>query len=406
MDIIKYAVGGIDLILPGKSPIAIDPIRVCAIDMVKDFDDSFFPVFHIVLSVSKDMYYEVLENKTTVKFRIKMDYLNMKDTRRLPKTCFNELFTAFIDEYTPYTESELTNAVRESEGTKDTNSLRDFENSLDLYLFKESDLNNSKKITNVVIQKGSMLDVITYLMAKSGFTSNVLMEGLDNRDVYNDIIIPPVNLLSNLAYLENQYGFYNTWSTLFFDIDRTYLLSKKGGCRAYKVHEPRKVMLNVSANTNPNGAYSIGELKNGVYKYNITKNALSVASTSITTDAILGNNTLMINSITGEVDSIKSEAIDRSGNFKVMVNKYNNRYIIEAEKNNNEDSYICTINLKEFDISAFTPNKEFLIHYEDEKANKEYGGVYRLSKVEYSFTKDGSMYSISGIITLKRRKKK
>ena len=140
-------------------------------------------------------------------------------------------------------------------------------------------------------------------------------------------------------------------------------------------------------------------------EYNITKNAINVMSSSITEDAIIGNNTIMVNSITGESTTIDSTSIDRTGNYKVMVNKYDNPFIIEAEKNDNEDSFICQINLKEFDIRAFTPNKEFLVHYEDERSNKEYGGVYRLTKMEFVFGKDGSMFTVSGLMTLKRRKK-
>lgn len=405
MDIIKYQIGGIDMILPNKEPIAVDPIRVSAFDITKDFDSSFFPIVHLVLNVSKDMYYDIIENKTSIKFRINLNSLNLSDEKQLPKNVFNSLFTPFIDENTPYMERELTKKVRETEGTKDTITLRDFENIIELYLFKEDDIVNAKKITNVVIKRASMIDTITYLFTKSGIKSNVLMEPLDNNNIYNDIIIPPSNLLANLAYLENQYGLYNTWSTLFFDIDRIYLLSKRGGCWAYSTNEPKKVILNVGSNTSPNGIYSTGGLNNGVYGFNITKNAINVSSLSMTEDAIIGNNTIMINSITGETEKIDSNSIDRGGNYKVLVNKYDNPFIIQAEKNDNEDSYIVNINLKEFDMRAFTPNKEFIIYFEEEKANKEFGGLYRLTKLEYVFSKDGSMYSISGIMTLKRRKK-
>lgn len=405
MDIIKYQIGGIDMILPNKEPIAVDPIRVSAFDITKDFDSSFFPIVHLVLNVSKDMYYDIIENKTSIKFRINLNSLNLSDEKQLPKNVFNSLFTPFIDENTPYMERELTKKVRETEGTKDIITLRDFENILELYLFKEDDIVNAKKITNVVIKRATMIDTITYLFTKSGIKSNVLMEPLDNNNIYNDIIIPPSNLLANLAYLENQYGLYNTWSTLFFDIDRIYLLSKRGGCWAYSTNEPKKVILNVGSNTSPNGIYSTGGLNNGVYRFNITKNAINVSSLSMTEDVIIGNNTIMINSITGETEKIDSKFIDRGGNYKVLVNKYDNPFIIQAEKNDNEDSYIVNINLKEFDMRAFTPNKEFIIYFEDEKANKEFGGLYRLTKVEYVFSKDGSMYSISGIMTLKRRKK-
>lgn len=393
------------MILPNQDPVSIDTLRVCALDITKDFDDSFFPIVHLVLNVSREMYYCIIENKTTVKFRLNLNCINLSSEKQLPKNVFNALFSPFIDEHTPDTERELTKEVRKAEGTEDKESLRDFQNTIELYLFKEEDIINSKKITNVIIKEGSMLDVITYLFVKSGIKGNVLLESLDNRNVYKDIIIPPANLLGNLAYLENQYGFYNTWSTLFFDIDRIYLLSKKGGCWAYRSNEPKKVLLTVSSNANPNGAYSVGVFEDGTYKYNITKNAINVMSSSITEDAIIGNNTIMVNSITGESTTIDSTSIDRTGNYKVMVNKYDNPFIIEAEKNDNEDSFICQINLKEFDIRAFTPNKEFLVHYEDERSNKEYGGVYRLTKMEFVFGKDGSMFTVSGLMTLKRRKK-
>lgn len=405
----KYKIQSAELLLPNKSPYTIDPIKISDIKIEKDFEVNFFPLFSFTLALSIDEYYMILENKTNIQMKLRFEYskFDNNETELFTKLIFNDIFSFFIDENTPNFDKEIYNKQKEVENRGENGNLRDFSNSIELYLFKENDLNNSKKIINKVITRGTMLDSITYLLSSAGFRK-VMLEPLDNNRIYNEILLPPTDVIKNLSYLENQYGFYNAYSTLFMDFDIAYLLSKKsGGGRVYKTNENRKTNLYIGSNSSPETVYSGGYTDTTSYNIYITKDAVQFNSTTMTDDQIRGTNTLLVNGKTGDVHDITSPSIAKgNGNYSVKVDLYDNPFMVEAIKMDNEGSYVAVINVSEFDYFAFTPNKEFMLIFEDNGIGKQYGGSYRLTKCNMNFKKEGATYSLNGTMVLKKRKKK
>lgn len=400
----NYNVQAVQLMLPDKSIINLDPIRISDIELTRDYDNYFFPIFKFTMVLSADIYYTILENKTDIKIRIRMQYRN--SNKDYTKLLFNEIFSIYIDNNTPDLNKELRKTSDEVVSKNKNGNLSDFGTSIELYLFREDYLTYSNKIINKIIKSGSMLDTITFLLYSCGIRKNVLMENLDNRKIYSEILIPPLKLIPCLAYLENQFGFFNTYTTFFFDINYIYLLSKKSGCNVWRKGEVKTVVLHIFSNGTDynfmNGSY----YKDNQYHINVTKDSFVIESETVSRDAIEGTNRLMINNINGDVNEIKSSSIQRgSGNYKVVVNKYDNPFLINAEKNNNEDANILSVKIVDYDILNITPNKEFKVIFEDSKLSKEYGGIYRLTSNTSIFAKEGTEYTLKSVLELRKRVK-
>lgn len=402
----RYKITGADILLPKEDPIKIEPEALSDIQIIKDFDKSFFPIFKTVLALDPQTYFKIIDNKTEVRFRIRLEYYKYKENTPLAHTTkliFNDIFTAFIDEDTPSLDPKLMRAAKEKELTrKDGKVLNSFGSSIELYLFKEETLNSSKKVINKVISKGTMTDAVAYLLSKSG-VKNVLMDIFDNKSSYEEIILPPFTILGNLTYLEKQYGFYNTYATMFFDFDTAYIVDRTNKCTAYKKNEQKRIILNISAEATKTGFYSGTAEERDSYTIIITRGSVAFANDTISQDQIQGTNVMSIDSMNGDSTEIKTSTVNRGdGGMKVLVNKYGNKYLESCEKyDKEENSMTAAVDVVDFDMSFITPNKEYSFVFEDNALNKTRGGIYRVSKVIYDLKKHGDFYSIEGLMTFR-----
>lgn len=406
----RYRLESVKMMIPGKDPIEIEPFRVDSMEIMKDYDELFFPVFRMGLSLRNEDLYSLIKNKINVKFHIRMIYYEYEENSskmKSKKNVFDEVFTTFLEEETPNLDEKTMKSVREVNNKSDEDrDLNDFGSFIELYLFKEKDLSVGKSSVNYVFNNAKLDDVITFMLSKNG-AKKVLMTPLENKKNIPEIWVPPTTLIGGLYHLEQQYGFYSTYSTVFFDIDNLYILSKKVPCTTWRSGEKKRTTLIVASDLASEAFYSGTYEENGNVMINITKNAVVFNNSSVVSDQISGNNMMVVDQNTGDIQKVISNTVQRgSGNYQVMVNAYSNPYLVKCEEySRTENSKVITINVTDFDHFMFTPNKEFSIVFKDTSINKEYGGLYRLSQSILKFTKKDKDYIISGTMTLKMYKK-
>lgn len=405
-----YRVESLDIIFPSEGKhYPIEKGFINSIMIERDYENDFFPVIRLDLSLSTAFYHKIIANKLDVKFRMRLQKYIYDDQRNLKvkKDVFNTIFSSFIDEATPFLDKkEYEEANKVSLLDKDGQSnITLGGNDITFYLFKESDLLNSKKIINTVISSANMTQTVTYLLSKSGLTS-VLMVPLDNTNKYSEIILPPLTVLGNLIYLDNQYGFYKNGTLIFFDIDCLYIIDRSGKCKAFRKGEYKKTILTVRHTINPvslsPGSYDDAEKK--TFYINIDPRNVAISNVAVIKDQTDGNNRLIINPAGGNTVDIKAKTVQRGGGtYKVLYNKYNNSFINSSEKIKAEsDNRVINVTMADIDIDAFTPNKEFTFTFEDPSINKEIGGNYRLVNSNFIFVKNGDHFKLNGTATFKK----
>lgn len=406
----RYRIDSLKMMIPDKDPIEIEPFRVDSMDIMKDYDNLFFPVFRLGLTLRNEDLYALIKNKTDVKFHIRMIYYEYEENStklKSKKNVFDDIFTTFLEDVTPNLDEKTMKSIKEVNGKTDEDTdLNDFGSFIELYVFKEKDLSVGKSSVNYVCSKCKIDDVIGFLLSKNGM-KKVLMSPLENKKSLFQIWVPPTTVIGALYHLEQQYGFYNTYATVFFDIDAMYILSKKMPCTAWRTGEKKRTTLIVGSDLEAEAFYTGTYEEDGNIKVNVTREAVVFNNSSVVSDQISGNNMIVVDQNTGDINKVKSNTVQRgNGNYHVMVKAYSNSFIINCEEfNRAENSNVITINIADFDLSMFTPNKEFSIVFKDNKINKEYGGLYRLSQTILKFTKKEQDFLLSGTLTLKRYKK-
>jgi hypothetical protein len=405
-----YKVESLDIIFPSEGKhYPIEKGFIKSIMVERDYENDFFPVIRLDLSLDTAFYHKIIANKLDVKFRMRVQkYIyDTNNTLKVKKDVFNTIFSSFIDEGTPFLdkkEYEEANKVALLDKNGQNNTTIGG-NDITFYLFKESDLINSKKIINTVITSANMTQTLTYLLSKSGLTG-VLMVPLDNKNKYSEIIIPPLTVLGNLIYLDNQYGYYKNGTLIFFDIDCIYIIDRSGKCKAFRKGEYKKTVITVRNTINPHslspGSYDDSEKKT-IY-VNVDPRNVAVSNVAVIKDQTDGNNRLIINPAAGFTVNIKAKTVQRgAGTYKVLYNKYNNSFVNSSEQIKVEsDNRVVNVTMSDIDIDAFTPNKEFTFVFEDSVINKQMGGNYRLVSSNFIFVKNGDYFKLNGTATFKK----
>lgn len=400
MSTFYYEIDTFKISIPGYTDESIPATRIANFDIIKNFDDLFFPVFRVSLALSSTLLYRILENKLNVKFTVRLiaKELDVDKNELSRDEVFNTIFTAYIDEDTPNLDKDLIEQAHDVTNTGENSTpLSDFGSHLELYLFKENDMDVGKAVTNFVAKNADVGTVLTYLLSAAG-ANNVIMSKPYNTNAINEILVPPYSLVGAMDFIDKCYGIFSTYSTIFFDYDYKYILSRELPCSAWYPGENTRITLNIASDSSAETFYSGSRIQDKIPIVNITKNASNFSKGSVTRDQIVGNNTVVIDQSTGNTTSVSTSSDQRgTGNTQIVVNKYpSNPYITQYDtQQKQETALVMSANIKDCNINYFTPNKEFNVVVDETQAMENCKGLYRLNFASFSFTKSGDDFRVN-----------
>lgn len=401
--VFKYGIDKFEIIIPGeKEPIVVDPKGVGGMVIECDYEGSHFPLFRVDVTLDRVVYYKILDYKTEVRFKMRVNkYRLFQDKMDKKSRDFDETFISFLPE-----EDSLTrDMVQAARNNSDRSANETGTQKMSLYLFKEDDLIKTKKIISTVITSDSMPNITTYLLASAGF-KKVLMTPMDNHSSYKEIVLPPYTMLNTISYLETRFGFYKTGAMIFFDIGTTYILKNSLTATAWRKNEYKKVIVHVAKPFNNETAMSGNKIndKDKTFVLDVEPRAVRISKPSILRDQLTGNHRLVVNPLNDATYNLKSKVEQRGdGTYNVLMNPYDNKYANSAEKFMIESSsVILRLTVNDIDRELCQPNKEFLFVFQDKKAQKKYGGNYRLIKADMVYSGAGSNMDSIALLTFKK----
>lgn len=396
----RYVITACDILIPNKEPMKLGIANILGFTIEKDFDNDYFPIFNLQLNLKNTQYYTIIENKTNVKFKIKLEKYayNNESIVNYKETVFDTIFSVFIDDNSSFIDKSLYNKTEDMLGT--VQNL----NKYDFYLFKDNDITASKKIFNRVVSRANMTDCIVYLLSMSG-SNNVLMTPLENNQVYDDIIIPPTTIIQSLIYLEKQYGFYSHGALFFYDFDTVYFIDKRAECTAYRTGEYTSIITQIYKKMNPNsktpGNYKDPKTKS--YTLYVSHDSMRMLTASIVNEQIQSKDINVIDSKYDTSTVVSPNTQSRNATQSSIVNNFHNKYLNNMINNAKyENDNVLSIDVNDVDLCCFTPNKKFIVSFEDKESNEKHKGNYRLSNYVFTFKKNGEFFVTNGVIQLKK----
>lgn len=410
-----YVVKDIQVLLPdGEENLIIEKNRFMGLDVEDNYEENYFPLIKITLVINSETYYKILKYKNECKFYLRIHKKYMKNEDKTKMSSEQKFLLDTFDLITDENTDDMLNALKEKISSDDYKKRKSEGNVLDetdnnrvsFYLFKSS-IAGTKTNVNKILANANVSDAIAYLMSVAKI-KNVLMSQPDNTKVYEELMIPYQSVLKSLGFLDTYYGLYKSGSIIYFGVDYTYIIPYNGKCSVTSSSDKStntNIVIPKSSNTLYSGKLGSVKRKNDESNYVIgDSTSINIMNKSISNNYLYANDIEVVDSYDENTETSKSNAKSKTENFvKVFQNKTENEFIGDMyTAQTNAKSDIISIRLQNFDISAFTPNKQFNVIFEDSKYTKKYNGKYILAGMSYSLNSEGNELLINGTIVLRK----
>lgn len=401
--IYKYRIAELIAMIGGEN-IVIPSHSVTEMNITHDFENAIYPVFRLAMNITTNQYYSIMQNKNTVKFKLRIQkYYCDPDGQNpsLMRDWLNATFTLILDE-------EADTIQKNAPDTKwsSYSSEAEKQNCSDEFFFYRDEVATAMKtVVNNVMSGENLTNAINYTCSEAGI-SNMIISPLENQKTYSQLILPPLTVPKELQHLDSQYGFYKNGAVIYFGLKNSYVLNFKGGCTAYQQGESQQTNFIVLA-PNQNESMESGMImKNDGHSnihWKITD--LQINNESVTNDVVGGNNVTVVDTSTTSITKTQSSAVTKGpANTQVIKNDTENAYLSTTlTAQNNAAGDVITGSISNIDLDAITPNKKFTLIFEDTQLASKYKGIYMPMQEEIHLSTSGGVdFDVVVGLTIKR----
>lgn len=398
----RYRMNEFKLFIPPtyKTPYEVESSDVSDIIIEKNYDSEYiFPYFEVSVNLPSKVIRALKKNSNNITAKIDFQYGNFKnneiDEKSLPvfKSYIKDTFYVFISDTTPdITQTASEKVESDAETGADGQALGDTE-VISLLLYNKDYLFNLKKVVNSILVSVSAVEAITFLLNQSGI-NNILISPPDSYKKYSQLPLVPITVSEQIKRIISKYGIHKSGTSIFFDLDRGYIISKSKKCTAYESSENKKTyLINTSGDSDDiKGCYNDTSKKYNII--NISSNCISFKDNSEFANQLYGNTLTTVDS-DGNITSI-----DTGGNKSKYTPLSSTKILVQDGADNVTESIatdikdsgnVMTLQFNYVDLNMLTPNLQFITYFTDSNL-KKYNSKYRITKMICQFSKEGDFF--------------
>lgn len=375
-----------------NSLINIDHTQIHSITVDYDYDNRNMPIMILKASIDKNIIDDMIKNSTIKTITVIISKFIYNDPIKIKQNYIRDRFIYFLPK-----DMNIDKDIDYDEYTKDS---VDLYKSITIGLMKMDTINNTKRLINDVFINTTLMNMIIK------YTSHMklLIEPFQNNNPISSFIVPPISSITEyIKYLDDYFTLYPSGYRLFYDYDKTYLISASGKGLQSIGTESYSVIINVNNTTKMDSKVQGMEIDRSQKAYFVDVDA---KDTNIFQDEATDKtyNTIIGIGSDGQYNKVKlaTENIDLSIEKSRIVRLPNNNLkIVNNIKRQIEDKSI-TINIvkTELDSSIFTINREYIIRNFDTLGRNT--GKFLLSRKREIYTLDNDNFILSSILTFKK----
>ena len=399
----KYKVTTYQVLIPGEEPITMPTNVINKMIITKLYDQCIHPILEIHTLLPPKLHDKIIKNKNEAKIRLRFQVEAYDYTQKKIGTddYINDTFCIYTEDDAGFKEEPEYDDANRQRGKSNYN-VADYNAEYILSLWSQTDLDAMRQVVNAVYQNCTISTALGKIYGQAGI-KKILISPMDNQNSYAELRIPPMNLMNIIDYMEKVYGTYYNGTTQFLDYRCLYIMSKNGVCDAYEKGEYKRTIF-IVPKSNKYETMKSGTAKdsrNKIFYVFLEPDCIGSTSPSAADDAIEGNNLTIVDSKNNETMQVEGAGKQRgSGNQRVISDNYANDYNKSTALTDiNEKNRQMTIEVQDFNVEAFSPNKEFLIVFEDSKFQQN-NGFYRMIDTVETYSKKGSELDAVGKLTL------
>lgn len=399
IEYVKYKPETIQIVLQDET-IDVMPDFVSEVFIEYDYDNLYAPVMTLTMALSQEEYRKIVLEKDTVQFIIKINkyFYDDKGNFLYSSNFVNGTFCTHMLDETPIMEKDLhdmtklANSVEETE-EKDGRTPMDMKDVYDFALFNENNVRSGNKDINICIESGAMTDTIVYALTQAGI-GNLLMTPVDNNSTISNMVLPLMNTVEFLNYLQANKGIYNLGLLFFMDFNLNFLIDKNAYCTAWRPNEYKITNIYILSQKSEYcpivGQYIDSETEeNNVFT---SSESINIVNRSVVNNVTFGNKKVLLNAKNDNVSYIDEGLKQRGESITTIeIEKQSNSYTKNEHKMRLiENEYDVNVIMKDIDFELLSPNKCFKLIFQNTDVNGAYGGTYRVSKSMVVLTKMGN----------------
>lgn len=352
-----------------------------------DYDIKNRPVIYATISIDKNILDHMIKHKEDQTVNITISKYNTTSNFYIEENYIKGEFIYFLSDNLNYNKS------LDYSGTED--STQDKFKPITIGFMMKKLLDNNKIMVNDIVRDTTMINILY----KNLSHMTMLIEPVKRIEPLTRFIIPPLTSVSSFVkYMDDYSNLYDSEYRLFFDHDKTYLLSSDGNPVKSKQEDYFSVIFNINNTISELSKYQGMTVDNFTNSYlvDIDANDIEVFKDKDTTRS---KNTIIGIDNNGNIQKsvIKPESVE-----KIRIQRINNNNLGKIDKATKDiaNSTIINIVKTDLDTSVLTINKQYLIkNYINLREND---GKYLLARKREIYTREGNEFLITNILTMKK----
>lgn len=390
--------------------VEMDPTNIISIEKIDDFEQNIRSIIKVSLRIDIHKKFWLLKNKREIRCKFELDKFGMdteiESTIIGDSIVWNNEFALYFSDEDESLDIKALEERTKLNSDKETNqklSKEDYfesENKLDIYLFDPKLIESSNMMYNEVFTKSILQNIVARMLTHTKHRK-VLMSKFENDTIYRELLIPANPLYKCLIYLDQYYGFYKKGALIYYDVDTLYILNTNGKVTAKRKKEYSQVNFIIENfdNAHP-GNGMLKKEKEEKYYVNISELDILPKKYSEIKNETKGSKVkvVLIDDINMKEKKANQSIVNKKPNEVIKyITSANSKFtesIITARMEENE--CVMYISGDNFDLSIFTPNKEFRLIFTETSKQKKYGkDKYRLAYAYHYIYKESTNYMVS-----------
>ena len=271
-------------------------------------------------------------------------------------------------------------------------------------------LNTNKVVASGVYKDATITEVILALTNK--LRGKLFLSPPDNNKRYDQIVLYPGNIYSNLFHLDNTYGIYNDDLKIFTSYDRVII--SPSSSKELLENGNVSVLVRFPNKSESNKIYSMGSYSSidnstgkKVKNISIKNTNIGIVDNSELMSEVFGTNTYFNGrSLIGFSErNVKLSKFDRNGNIiktNILDNKFDNEFSINSLVDKAVNTKLLNMAFSNIDVELLDGFRKFSFNFENENYG-EYNGDYRVLSIVHEFTTSSTGASgLNGSIVLRK----
>lgn len=382
-------------------------VKITSADIVSmayicNYDTMTYPIFRIRIYSDLNIITELCDNPDDINVKISMDgniYRMSENGSPVPVAAASSI-SFQLKGYIENKNIPTSTMDLYKDGIKIKNDMNNnIKYPIEVYCYNYDLIHSAKAVTQSIYKNMSLDTAIKDMFARVQ-NEPISLDPIDNHTKYKQILIPSLNLVDSLVYLELYYGLYKKGAQVFGDIDKTYV------CSIDTSSIPNNVLPIYVSSGNNNSDVS------GLKKDNLSssyKMCTLASNVSITTESDIEKvmNGSYVASIDYKDNKLNIEAIDKFKEEKTItvphtLHQYNNDFIagMQAARINERITTIDVAGVG-YDVFSMKINSRYNFIFESPMRGFDINKLYRPCYGVHIFTNmDADLFIAESTFTM------